>query len=192
MEKIWIVPTCQINGKLTQKNGTALITYLCIIHQRALCEKILETDTVMTTLTKTGNFIHSQGLNHSQFQQFLKEVGTEHGDAWFWRRKSVFSYKVKGNPCPNWRIQTVILPCCIPFPSESGAAAPQANHNQDVWYNHSFPAETALVEVPIWTGQSCPLSCPSEHLSLILLCFNMCQISYQNERVDKLIWSSLL
>ncbi|KAJ8414230.1 hypothetical protein AAFF_G00051000 [Aldrovandia affinis] len=34
----------------------------------------------MTTVLKKVNFIQARGLNHRQFQLFLKEVGSEHGD----------------------------------------------------------------------------------------------------------------
>ncbi|XP_050522733.1 general transcription factor II-I repeat domain-containing protein 2B-like [Daktulosphaira vitifoliae] len=52
----------------------------CIIHQQALCCKVLEMDHVMNVVRDIVNFIRSRGLNHRQFQAFLEEVGSEFSD----------------------------------------------------------------------------------------------------------------
>jgi hypothetical protein len=52
----------------------------CIIHQQNLCAKILNMPNVTTPVIKLINFLKSRALNHRQFNEFLKDLGSEYGD----------------------------------------------------------------------------------------------------------------
>ncbi|CAD1468719.1 unnamed protein product, partial [Heterotrigona itama] len=45
-----------------------------------LCAKILNILNVTTPVIKLINFLKSRALNHRQFKEFLKDLGSEYGD----------------------------------------------------------------------------------------------------------------
>ena len=57
-----------------------LIKLHCIIHQDSLCAKSLNFKDIMAVVITTVNFILARGLNHRQFQEFLKQIESEYGD----------------------------------------------------------------------------------------------------------------
>ena len=57
-----------------------IVQYHCILHQENLCTKSIGFKEVMKDVVKTVNFIRAQGLNHREFQSFLKEVDAAYGD----------------------------------------------------------------------------------------------------------------
>ena len=51
-----------------------------LIHQQALCSKVLKWESVMKVVVSCVNFIRANGLKHRQFQAFLSELESAHGD----------------------------------------------------------------------------------------------------------------
>lgn len=49
----------------------------CIIHQEALCGKSATLKEIMSSAVKVVNFILARGLNHRQFQEFMRESEAE-------------------------------------------------------------------------------------------------------------------
>lgn len=65
-------------SKIREKQPEYMFAHFhCIIHQQALCSKVLQLDQVLKPVTKTVNFIRARGLNHRQFNSLLAEVGSE-------------------------------------------------------------------------------------------------------------------
>ncbi|KAK3855822.1 hypothetical protein Pcinc_037799 [Petrolisthes cinctipes] len=57
-----------------------ILGVLCIVHQEALCGKIMNLTHVMDVVLKCVNEIRSKGLKHRQFQAFLEEIDAEFKD----------------------------------------------------------------------------------------------------------------
>lgn len=85
----------RMREKMQQENCVGELTvYHCIIHQEALCGKVLKMEHVMSTVMQTVTFIRARGLNHCQFKAFLDELCAESDDVpyhtevhWLSRRK---------------------------------------------------------------------------------------------------------
>ncbi|XP_025420898.1 general transcription factor II-I repeat domain-containing protein 2-like [Sipha flava] len=70
----------RINSKMSELNLSPPIGIHCIVHQQALCGKVLDLENVMYIVVQIINFIRSHGLNHRQFQNFLSEIESEYND----------------------------------------------------------------------------------------------------------------
>ena len=58
--------------------GDAVNMYHCIIHQEALCSRVLKFDNIMKYVFTAVNFIHFRGLNHRQFRSFLEQIQSDY------------------------------------------------------------------------------------------------------------------
>lgn len=65
-------------------NTKELMQFQFIIHQEALCSKLLGFENVMKVVVPTVIFIKSRGLNHRQFKQFLEDIESEYDDLPFY------------------------------------------------------------------------------------------------------------
>ena len=53
--------------KVLEANGGQPMQFHCIIHQQALCEKVLNCRHVMSVVVSNVNYIKNHALNHRQF-----------------------------------------------------------------------------------------------------------------------------
>ncbi|CAG9786413.1 unnamed protein product [Diatraea saccharalis] len=70
----------RIMTKLAGIGCTIPLFFHCIIHQEALCSKVLSWKEVMNIVVSTVNYIRKNGLTHRQFQQFLSDMEADYRD----------------------------------------------------------------------------------------------------------------
>ena len=59
----------RMNREMEERGITAPLQVHCLIHQQALCCRVLKWDSVMKVVVLCINFIRASGLKHRQFQQ---------------------------------------------------------------------------------------------------------------------------
>lgn len=69
-----------VTKRVLEEGGTAPIAFHCIIHQQALCMKVVGWGDIMNVVIACVNFIRSHSLVHRQFQDFLSEIDSEYHD----------------------------------------------------------------------------------------------------------------
>ena len=72
-----------INEKVLEANDGQPMQFHWVIHQQALCGKVLNWRHVMSVVVSNMNFIKNHALNHRQFQTFLADLNCEHGDVMY-------------------------------------------------------------------------------------------------------------
>lgn len=78
-----------------------LMRYHCIVHQENLCAKALKMDNIMQIVIKCVTFIRARGLNHRQFQDYLKIMEADSGDV-------VYFSEVRWLPTQHLSITTIV------------------------------------------------------------------------------------
>ena len=67
-----------MNREMEERGLPALLQVHRLIHQQALCCKVLTWDSVMKVVVSCINFTRAKGLKHRQFQEFLSELKSAH------------------------------------------------------------------------------------------------------------------
>uniref|UniRef100_H2YX15 DUF4371 domain-containing protein n=1 Tax=Ciona savignyi TaxID=51511 RepID=H2YX15_CIOSA len=71
----------RLSDRVSEVHCTRELIFLhCIIHQEALCKKVLDIKHVVDPVVKIVNLIRARGLNHRQFITFLEDCGSDHSD----------------------------------------------------------------------------------------------------------------
>ena len=74
----------RIKTKMTGIGCNIPVFFHCIIHQEALCCKVLAWKEIMHIVMSTVNYFIKNGLTHRQFQQFLSDIDSEHRDVLYY------------------------------------------------------------------------------------------------------------
>jgi hypothetical protein len=74
----------RIKTKLAEICCDMPLFFHCIVHQEALCCKVLAWKEVMDIVISTVNYIRKNGLTHRQFQQFLSDMEADHRDVLYY------------------------------------------------------------------------------------------------------------
>ncbi|XP_027230680.2 general transcription factor II-I repeat domain-containing protein 2A [Penaeus vannamei] len=74
----------RMNREMEERGLIAPLQVHCLIHQQALCCKVLTWDSVMKVVVSCINFIRAKGLKHRQFQEFLSEPESAHRDVLYY------------------------------------------------------------------------------------------------------------
>lgn len=67
-----------IQSKLEKSGPEDPLVFHCIVHQEALCGKVLSWKEIIETIISTVNFVRKNGLMHHQFQKFLEDMDADH------------------------------------------------------------------------------------------------------------------
>ena len=57
-----------------------MLSFQCIIHQKSLCKSNLNLKHIADSVVRAVNLIRERGLNHRQFQSFLKDIEADFSD----------------------------------------------------------------------------------------------------------------
>jgi hypothetical protein len=64
----------RVNSKLLESDPEVPYTFHCVVHQEALCCKVLSWREIMDTVISVINFIRKNRLTHRQFEKFLEDI----------------------------------------------------------------------------------------------------------------------
>ncbi|KAK0137893.1 General transcription factor II-I repeat domain-containing protein 2 [Merluccius polli] len=74
----------RLNSKFEERGLTPPLQVHCLIHQQALCCKVLKWASVMKVVVHCVNYIRKNGLKHRQFQAFLSELESAYEDVLYY------------------------------------------------------------------------------------------------------------